>query len=139
MLRSFTYPGEGWGITNDGKQIYMSDGTSQIRVWDPSSLKEIRRINVTDGGNPVTALNELEFVRGEIFANVWQTTGSRGFRRRTAGSLGWIDLTGLLAKAERPDPEPFSTASLMTAPATAFSLPGSSGRKFSRSDSFPKK
>ena len=73
VLRSFNYPGEGWGLTNDGKQIFMSDGSSQIRIWDPVSLKELRRITVTDAGKPVTELNELEFVQGEILANVWQT------------------------------------------------------------------
>src|SRR5207248_3547617 len=72
VLRSFTYPGEGWGLTNDGKQFYMSDGTSQIRIWDPSTLKEVRRITVKDGTQPIARLNELEFVRGEIYANVWQ-------------------------------------------------------------------
>src|SRR5437773_7211101 len=61
VLKSFSYPGEGWGMTNDGKQIYMSDGTAQIRVWDPISLKEIRRITVSDMGKPITELNELEF------------------------------------------------------------------------------
>jgi len=63
-MGSFNYSGEGWGMTNDGKQIYMSDGTSQLRVWDPATLKEIRRITVKDGSREVTALNELEFVRG---------------------------------------------------------------------------
>jgi len=72
VLRSFTYPGEGWGLTNDGKQFYMSDGTSQIRIWDPSTLKEVRRITVKDGTQPIVRLNELEFVRGEIYAKVWQ-------------------------------------------------------------------
>src|SRR5215467_10877463 len=65
VLRSFDYPGEGWGLTNDGKQIYMSDGSANIRVWDGATLKEIRRITVKDGVAPVTQLNELEWVRGE--------------------------------------------------------------------------
>src|SRR5688572_18539974 len=73
LLKSFSYSGEGWGITNDGKQIFMSDGTSQIRVWDITTLKEVRRVTVKDGGRPVTMLNELEYVRGELLANVWQT------------------------------------------------------------------
>jgi glutaminyl-peptide cyclotransferase len=101
VLKSFSYAGEGWGMTNDGKQIYMSDGTAQIRVWDPASLKEVRRMSVTDGGKPVTALNELEFVRGEILANVWQTDRIARISPANGRVLGWIDLTGLLPKAER--------------------------------------
>lgn len=101
VLKSFSYPGEGWGMTNDGKQIYMSDGTSQIRVWDPVSFKEIRRIRVTDGGKPITALNELEFVRGEIWANVWQTDRIARISPADGRVLGWVDLSGILPKAER--------------------------------------
>ena len=105
VLRSFSYPGEGWGMTNDGKQIYMSDGSSQIRLWDPMSLKEIRRITVKDGALPVTELNELEFVRNEIFANVWQTDRIARISPADGRVLGWIDLSGLLAKAEHPEPD----------------------------------
>ena len=101
VVRSFTYPGEGWGMTNDGKQIYMSDGSSQIRVWDPANLKETRRITVTDGGKQVTALNELEFVRGEILANVWQTDRIARISPADGHVLGWIDLTGLLPRSDR--------------------------------------
>ena len=105
VLRSFSYPSEGWGMTNDGKQIYMSDGSSQIRLWDPMSLKEIRRITVKDGALPVTELNELEFVRNEIFANVWQTDRIARISPADGRVLGWIDLSGLLAKAEHPEPD----------------------------------
>jgi glutaminyl-peptide cyclotransferase len=101
VLRSFSYPGEGWGMTNDGKQIYMSDGSAQIRVWDPVSLKEIRRIRVMDGAQPVSALNELEFVRGEIFANVWQTDRIARISPADGRVLGWIDLGGLLPREDR--------------------------------------
>ncbi|HEY2382894.1 MAG TPA: glutaminyl-peptide cyclotransferase [Terriglobia bacterium] len=101
VLRSFQYSGEGWGLTNDGKQIFMSDGTSQIRVWDPATLKEIRRITVKDGNTPVTELNELEFVKGEIFANVWQTDRIARISPADGRVLGWIDLSGILPKADR--------------------------------------
>jgi glutaminyl-peptide cyclotransferase len=101
VVKSFSYSGEGWGMTNDGKQIYMSDGTAQIRVWDPASLKEIKRINVSDMGKPVTQLNELEFVRGEIWANVWQTDRIARISPGDGRVLGWIDLTDILPKAER--------------------------------------
>jgi glutaminyl-peptide cyclotransferase len=101
VLKSFSYPGEGWGMTNDGKQIYMSDGTAQIRVWDPMTLKEIRRINVADVGKAVSELNELEFVRGEIWANVWQTDRIARISPADGRVLGWIDLTGILPNSER--------------------------------------
>jgi len=101
VLRSFNYPGEGWGLTNDGKQIYMSDGSANIRVWDGATLKEIRRITVKDGATPVTQLNELEWVRGEIYANVWQTDRIARISPVDGRVLGWIDLSGILPKSER--------------------------------------
>src|SRR5581483_9033932 len=70
LLRTFDYPGEGWGLTNDGRRIYMSDGTSAIRCWDGATLAEQRRFTVHDGPQRVEMLNELELVRGEIYANV---------------------------------------------------------------------
>ena len=103
VLRSFNYPGEGWGLANDGKQIYMSDGTGQIRVWDPATLKEVRRITVKDGARSITQLNELEWVKGEIFANVWQTDRIARISPADGRVLGWIDLTGILPKSDRPD------------------------------------
>ena len=105
LLGSFNYSGEGWGMTNDGKQIYMSDGTSQLRVWDPATFKEIRRITVKDGSREITALNELEFVRGEILANVWQTDRIARIGPKDGKVLGWIDLGGILSRSDRPEPE----------------------------------
>ena len=72
-LGEFRYPGEGWGLTQDGTHIIMSDGTPFLRFLDPATLREVRRIEVTSGGWRVARLNELEYVRGEIYANVWQT------------------------------------------------------------------
>lgn len=100
-LRSFKYGGEGWGLTNDGRQIFMSDGTAQIRVWDPATLQEKRRITVADAGRPVRFLNELEFVRGEIYANVWQTEKLARISPADGRVLGWVDLSGLLSIMER--------------------------------------
>ena len=105
VLRSFNYPGEGWGLTNDGKQIYMSDGSAQIRIWDPTTLKEIRRITVKDGNEPVNELTELEFVRGEILANVWQTDRIARISPVDGKVLGWIDLSGILPQSERTSPD----------------------------------
>lgn len=100
QLRSFNYPGEGWGLANDGQQIYMSDGTPQIRIWDGLTLKEKRRINVHDGSKPITYLNELEYVQGEIYANVWQTDRIARISPADGRVLGWIDLAGLMTGAD---------------------------------------
>ncbi len=100
-LKTFEYAGEGWGLTNNGRYIYMSDGTPRIRVWDPSSLKEIRRFTVHDGSAPVFYLNELEWVRGEIFANVWQSDKIARISPATGAVTGWIDMAGILPEEHR--------------------------------------
>jgi len=100
-LKIFTYPGEGWGLTHDAEHIYMSDGSAELRIWDPVTLRELRRITVRDAGRPVPMLNELEFVKGEIYANVWQTDRVARISPTDGQVLGWIDLTGLLPVAER--------------------------------------
>jgi glutaminyl-peptide cyclotransferase len=101
LLRSFRYPGEGWGLTNDGSRIYMSDGSAEIRVWDPDTMRETKRLTVHDGDTPVARLNELEIVRGEIYANVWLTDRIVRVSPADGRVLGWIDLSGLLSPAER--------------------------------------
>ena len=98
--KTFEYKGEGWGLTHDGKQIIMSDGSSALRFLDPQSLKETGRITVRDNGVPVKDLNELEFVRGEILANVWQQHRIARISPKTGDITGWIDLTGLLSPSE---------------------------------------
>ena len=98
--RTFPYVGEGWGLTHDGVSLIMSDGTDRLRFLDPATFVERRRIWVSDGGLPVRNLNELEFVKGEILANIWQTD----YVARIApdGHVnGWIDLNGLLSPTER--------------------------------------
>jgi len=97
QLRRFSYRGEGWGLTSNGADFFMSDGSSEIRVLDGATLREKRLVRVRDGGLPVTQLNELEFVEGEIFANVWQTDRIARISPRTGRVVGWIDLTGLLS------------------------------------------
>jgi glutamine cyclotransferase len=99
----FHYHGEGWAFTTDGKRIYMDDSTAQLRIWDPETLKETGRITVTDEGKPVEQINELEWVKGEIFANVWQTNRIARIDPKTGKVVGWIDLTGLLSPAESQD------------------------------------
>lgn len=95
-LRTFKYPGEGWGLTSDGHDLFMSDGSAEIRVLDANTFGEKRRIKVRDAGKAVGQLNELEFVEGEIFANIWHSDRIARISPRTGEVLGWIDLTGLL-------------------------------------------
>jgi glutaminyl-peptide cyclotransferase len=102
-IRNFDYPGEGWGLANDGHQIYMSDGTAQIRSWNPATFQEVRRISVHDGALPIEALNELEWVHGEIYANVWQTDRIARIAPTDGRVTGWIDLAGLLSLVEKAE------------------------------------
>ena len=103
LKSSFSYAGEGWGLTQDGKSIIMSDGTAFLRFLDPGALREIRRLRVTAKGRPLTNLNELEWVKGEILANVWQTNLIARINPHTGVVKGWIDLTGLPETLRRHD------------------------------------
>lgn len=103
--RSFQYEGEGWGLTHDDKNLILSDGTPVLRFLDPKSFVETRRISVTDErGRPVVNLNELEFVRGEIYANIWQSNQIVRISPQSGKVLGRIDLTGLMDKSQLRDP-----------------------------------
>ena len=97
----FSYAGEGWALTRDDKRLIMSDGTSRLRFLDPETLKETGGITVTDEGKPVDQLNELEWVKGEILANIWQTDRIARIDPATGKVKGWIDLTGLLPVEDR--------------------------------------
>jgi len=97
----FSYRGEGWGLTQDGRRIIMSDGTAALRFWDPETLRETGRVTVTSDGRPVTQLNELEWVKGEVYANVWQTDRIARIDPASGKVVGWIDLTGLLGPQYR--------------------------------------
>jgi len=100
----FQYPGEGWGLTQDGKRIVMSDGTAQLRFWDPENVPhELGRVTVTADGEPVKDLNELEWVKGEIYANIWQTNRIARINPSNGKVVGWIDLTGLQSYGQRSD------------------------------------
>jgi len=96
QLKSFSYTGEGWGLTHDGTRLIMSDGTAYIRFLDPVTFRESGRVLVKDNGVAISKLNELEFVKGEIVANVWMTKRLVRISPKTGEVLGWIDLTGLL-------------------------------------------
>ena len=99
--RTFSYPGEGWGLTHDDRSLIMSDGSAALRFLDPDTFAERRRVLVADAGKPVLNLNELEYVRGEIYANVWQTDSIVRIAPDSGRVLGWIDLRGLLTASER--------------------------------------
>lgn len=102
-LKAFRYTGEGWGLTHDNDSLIMSDGTSRLKFLDPETFKVRRVLEVADGGSPVTQLNELEYVRGEIFANVWRDDRIARIDPKTGRVAGWIDLSGLLPASERED------------------------------------
>ena len=102
-IDSFSYAGEGWGLTTDGRSLYMSDGTSRIRVVDPTGFRELRTIQVRERDSTVWMLNELEWVRGELWANVYETDLIARIDPTTGHVVGWIDLGNLLTAAERQD------------------------------------
>jgi glutamine cyclotransferase len=100
ILRTFTYPKEGWGITHDSKRFIMSDGTSVLRFLDPKDFREVATVGVHDEKGPVIGLNELEYVRGVIYANVWPTDRIAVIDPRKGRIKAWIDLQGLLGKTD---------------------------------------
>jgi glutamine cyclotransferase len=100
VLRTFQYTGEGWGLTHDGTRLILSDGSEHLRFLDPETFEETGRVTVRDRGAVVSQLNELEFVRGEIFANVWQTDRIARISPETGVVIGWIDLAGLQPAAQ---------------------------------------
>jgi glutaminyl-peptide cyclotransferase len=101
LERQFSYPGEGWALTQDGTHLIMSDGTEELRLLDPETLREIRRLRVTFLGQPVRDLNELEWVKGEIYANVWQTDWIVRIDPNSGAVVGLINCRGLLQPADR--------------------------------------
>jgi glutamine cyclotransferase len=104
LLREFTYPTEGWGITGDGRRLIMSDGSAKLYFLDPEDFKVTGSIEVQDGGQAVSGLNELEYIRGEIYANVWLTDRIVRIAPETGKVTGWIELAGLLPPEDRTEP-----------------------------------
>ena len=98
--RMFSYMGEGWGLAHDATNLIMSDGTAELRFLDPETFKERRRVTVTDGGRPVPRLNELEYVKGQVFANIWMTDDIVRIDPGSGRVLGRIDLRGLLPASQ---------------------------------------
>ncbi|GGG85682.1 glutaminyl-peptide cyclotransferase [Edaphobacter dinghuensis] len=101
LVKTFEYKGEGWGLTHDRQNLIMSDGTPVLRFLDPVTFKVVRTLAVSDGGKPVKELNELEYIHGEIYANVWQTDRIARISPVTGEVIAWIDLSGLLGNEPR--------------------------------------
>ncbi len=101
LEKEFAYTGEGWGLTTDGHSLIMSDGTSQIRFLDPATFAVQRTITVTEQGQPVDQINELEYIKGEIYANVWRTTNILRINPQTGAVTGVVDFAGLLPLEDR--------------------------------------
>jgi glutamine cyclotransferase len=104
-LGRFDYRGEGWGLTSDGDFLIMSNGSDRLRYLDPITFRVVREVTVRLGGKPVDLLNELEFIEGEIFANVWHSETILRINPVDGSVTGVIDLTGIDAKEKRRDPE----------------------------------
>lgn len=101
LEKEFSYTGEGWGLTTDGKSLILSDGTDQIRFLDPATFAVTRTISVTSEGSPLRLLNELEFIKGEIYANIWQSQSIARIDPASGRVLGIINFYGLLPDADR--------------------------------------
>jgi len=95
LVRSFEYEGEGWGLTTDGERLYMSDGSHELRVIDPRTFDEVGRIAVLQGDRVIERLNELEWIEGEIWANVWKSDWIVRIDPETGQVVGWVDLRGI--------------------------------------------
>jgi glutamine cyclotransferase len=102
--REFSYPTDGWGITHDGEHLIMSDGTATLYFLDPGSFEPVKQLEVTDRGTSIAQLNELEYVQGTIYANVWPTNRIAMISPETGDIVGWIELTGLLSAEYRLQP-----------------------------------
>jgi len=103
LRSSFRYPGEGWALTQDGKHLIMSDGTPNLRFLDPRTFKEVRRVKITAEGRPVTGLNEIEWVKGEVWGNIWQTNLIARIDPKTGVVKSLIDLSALPETGRKPN------------------------------------
>jgi glutamine cyclotransferase len=101
LLQEFSYDTEGWGLTYDGKSLILSDGSSDLFYLDPQTLKPVKKLRVTMNGNAIQEINELEFIEGEIWANVWQTDLILRIDPSTGQVTSFLDLKGILAPSDR--------------------------------------
>ena len=100
-VSEFSYEGEGWGLTNDGTSLIMSNGTASLYFRDPSTFAVKRTLEVRDGDKPLSQLNELEWVNGEIYANVWQSDSIVRINPQSGAVVGWINLRGIFSASDR--------------------------------------
>ena len=98
LLREHRYAGEGWGLAWDGGRLVMSDGSATLRFRDPATFRVEREVEVRDGARPVEALNELEFVEGAVYANVWRTDRVARIDPASGAVTGWLDLSPIVAR-----------------------------------------
>jgi len=104
LLRDFTYATEGWGLTHDGERLIMSDGTSTLHFLDPETFSTIGHIDVFNNDTPIDKLNELEYINGQIYANIWQTDDIAIINPQSGQVSAWIDLSGLLSSQYYSEP-----------------------------------
>jgi len=107
LVGRFTYQTEGWGLTHDGQRLIMSDGSAQLFFLNPRTLRPERTLTVRAGGQPVSRLNELEYIQGRIWANIWQASRIAIINPQSGNVEAWLDLSGLalLAQARNPNPD----------------------------------
>ncbi|MBC8128548.1 MAG: glutaminyl-peptide cyclotransferase [Gloeobacteraceae cyanobacterium ES-bin-144] len=103
FIRTHEYKGEGWGLTHDGKQLIMSDGTSTLKFINPKDFSILKTLEVKDGNTPLTNLNELEWIDGQIFANIYQTDKIARISPEDGQVTGWLDLAGLKKQLTKPN------------------------------------
>ena len=104
-IASLRYPGEGWGLATDDRHLFLSDGTSTIRVLDPKTFQMIRRVRVKQGRRPIDKLNELEYVNGELLANIWYSDQIARIDPTSGEVVGWIDCSAIYPARQRPSVE----------------------------------
>jgi glutamine cyclotransferase len=104
LLQEFNYPTEGWGITHNGRDLIMSDGTPTLYFINPETFEQVSRIKVYDRNTPLWGLNELEYVEGQIYANIWPTERLAVIAPDTGRVTGWIDMKGLLTQQDYSRP-----------------------------------
>jgi glutaminyl-peptide cyclotransferase len=104
-IGTFQYSGEGWGLTHDQHSLILSDGTPALRFLDPTSFAETRRVRVTAAGRPIDEINELEYVHGDVLANIWQTDRIARIDPQTGRVKAWIDCSALVRKVNLSDPD----------------------------------
>jgi glutamine cyclotransferase len=105
-IKTFTYETLGWGLTNDGKNLIMSDGTNNLYYRNPSTFQTLKIVGVTDNNGPVASINELEYVDGFIYANIWNTNYIIKIDPSNGHVIGRMDFTGLLEQAAKQTPDP---------------------------------